>query len=203
MESLSPTQAAEPQIPQAAGASGLRITIYALLAVLLLAGGWVRFNRQIAAVSPMLAAPVADVAAQVADSGRVKGLVELGLVPISATGEAVAAMGLPSGDAAVLAEAVRRERLRLVRLPIFDLSPSLSAEPGGRVVEVSSGGYTRFVRLGRQPLSVTLPMGPVGSVSFRNLSPDAVGIGALTLAGPVRLPDLAAAGTMDVGVIAQ
>ena len=72
-----------------------------------------------------------------------------------------------------------------------------------RVVEVSAGGYTRVVRLTRLPVSVTLPIGPVGSVAIRNLGAEAVGIGALTLEGPVRLPDLPAAAGVEVGVIAQ
>lgn len=204
MERPLSREAAEPSVPDAAGAGALRTLIYGMLAVMLLAGGWVRFNRQIASVVPALAAPVADVANQVADAGRVKGLVEIGLLPVSATAEAVAAMGLPASDAAALAQAVRRGRLRLVRLPLFDLSPSLPADAAaGRAIEVSTGGYTRFVRLTRQPLTVTLPIGPVGTVAFRNASGDVIDIGALTLEGPVKLPDLGTGGVMTVGVIAQ
>lgn len=204
MQSLSPREAAEPSIPDAAGSGALRTTVYGVLLVLVLAGAWVRFNHQIAALAPALAAPVAGVANQLADQGRVKGLVEVGLLPLSATAEAVAQMGLPAGDAAALTEAVRRGRQRLVRLPLFDLSPTLPGDDGaGRGIEVSSGGYTRFILLTRQPLTITLPISRIGAVSFRNANAEMIDIGALTLTGPVRLPDLPAGQLMDVGVIAQ
>ncbi len=199
-----PLEAAERSVRGANGRSALRSSAYMLLAVMLLAGGWVRFNREIAAVAPELAGPVADVADQAAASDRVKGLIELDLLPLSATAEAVAAMGLPTGDAAALTQAVRRGRQRLVRLPLFDLSPTLAADQGiGRSVEVSSGGYTRFVHLSSEPVSVTLPISTIGSVSLRNIGADMVGIGALTVVGPIRLPDLPAGQAMQVGVVVQ
>ena len=199
-----PSQAAEPKLPEAAGSGALRGVVYTLLGALLLAGAWVRFNPQIAAVAPDLAAPVADIAARAAAPGRVQGLFEVGLLPMSTTAEAVAAMGLPAEQTATLTQAVRRGRLRLVRLPLFDfgLTPDDAPDPA-RIVEVSAGGYTRVVRLTRLPVTLTVPIGPVGTVSFRNLSAGSVDIGALTLAGPVRLPDLPAASGLDVGVIAQ
>ena len=204
MQSLPPTEAAEPTLPHASGSGALRTTTYGLLVLLLLAGAWVRFNREVAAVAPGLAGPAADVATQAAAAGREAGLVEVGLLPASATATAVAAMGLPAGDAAALTQAVRDRRLRLVRLPLFDSGPFAAAgRESIHAVQVSSGGYTRVVELTEQPVSVTLPIGPVGTVAMRNLSGEAVGIGALTLAGPVRLPDLAASGTLEVGVIAQ
>lgn len=204
MDRLLPTEAAEPAIPDAAGAGALRGLVYTVLALLLLAGAWVRFNPQIAAIAPMLAGPAADVAAQMAASGRVQGLVELDLLPMRATAEAVAAMRLPADEAATLTQAVRRGRLRLVRLPLFDFGADPAAAPdAARIVEVSAAGYTRVIRLTRLPVAVTLPIGPVGSVSIRNLGAGTVGIGALTLDGPVRLPDLPAAAGLEVGVIAQ
>ena len=75
---------------------------------------------------------------------------------------------------------------------------------------VSSGGYDRLIRLGRQPVVVTLPIDRVGTVSFRVPAGEAkalpaagLGIGALTQTGPLRLPDLGANQELDVGVIAQ
>ncbi len=197
-------QAAEPDLPASAGSAALRVTVSTLLAVMLVAGAWVRFNGRIAALSPGLAGPAAQVADELGESGRVRGLLELGLLPAPAGPEAVAAMGLPTGEAATLAQAVQRGRLRLVRLPLFDAAGS----EAGHSVQVSSAGYTRLVPLTRQPVVVTLPIGRVGTVSFRDASPGSVGpagttIGALTLSGPVQLPTLAAGQTFDVGVVAQ
>jgi hypothetical protein len=199
MERLLKTSEAEEALPASAGTGGLQVTFYALLAVALAAGAWVRFNDQIAAIAPALAAPAASVAAQTSGAGQMKALVELGLLPNTAAQEAVAAMGLPTGDAALLTEALARRRVRLMHVPIVDASDSTA----DRVIEVSSAGYTTLVHVTRQPVTVTLPVGPVGTISFRTASPDGVGIGLLTLAGPVRLPDLPAGQRMEVGVIAQ
>ena len=192
-------QAAEPDLPASAGSAALRVTVSTLLAVMLVAGAWVRFNGRIAAISPGLAGPAAQVADELGESGRVRGLLELGLLPAAAGPEAVAAMGLPTGEAATLAQAVQHGRLRLVRLPLFDAAGS----EAGRSVQVSSAGYTRLVPLTRQPVVVTLPIGRVGTVSFRGAGPGSVGVGALTLSGPVQLPALAVGQTLDVGVVAQ
>lgn len=190
-------QAAEPVLPASAGSAALRTTVSALLVAMLVAGAWVRFNGRIAAIAPGLAGPAAQVADELGASGRVRGLLELGLLPMPAGPDAVAAMGLPAGEAAALAQAVQRGRLRLVQLPLFDASGA------GRSVQVSSAGYTRLVPLARQPVVVTLPIGRVGTVSFRNAGPAGLGVGALTLTGPVQLPTLAAGQTLDVGVVAQ
>ncbi len=204
MQSLPPTEAPEPTLPQSSGSGALRGTAYFLLLLLLLAGAWVRFNREIAAVAPGLAGPAAEVATQAAAAGRAAGLVEVGLLPSSATAAEVAKMGLPAGDAAALTQAVRDRRLRLVRLPLFDSGPfDGGGTQAGHMIQVSAAGYTRVVELTAQPVSVTLPIAQVGTVTFRNLGGGPVGIGALTLAGPVRLPDLTEAGMMEVGVIAQ
>jgi hypothetical protein len=203
MERLLPTEAAEPAVPDAAGAKAVRVGAYLVLAVLLAGGAWVRFNREIASVAPTLAAPAASAAEDWAQAGREQGLVEVGLVPVSATAEAVAAMGLPAADAAALTEAVQRRRLRLVRLPLFDTTPTLPGEGNGRDITVTAAGYSRLLHLTRLPVTVTLPIGPVGAVAFSNAGGDAVGIGAITLSGPVRLPDLPAGAVMRVGVVSQ
>ena len=206
MDRLSPAPALEPSIPEAAGSGAMRRTAYTGLALLLLAGGWVRFNDRIASLSPALAGPAAAASQQIAEAGRLQGLFELQMMPAAAQPAAVAAMGLPQGDATMLSADMKRDRIRLVQMPLFDagLAPGPDAL-AGRTVEVSSGGYTRLVRLTRQPVVVTLPIDRVGTVSFRvvGAAPDALGIGALTLAGPVRLPDLSADQTLDVGVVAQ
>ncbi len=190
--------AAEPDLPASTGSAALRATATTLLAAMLVAGVWVRFNDRIAAFSPGLAGPAAQVADALGESGRVRGLLELGLLPAPAGPEEVAAMGLPPSEAATLADAVRRGRLRLVRLPLFDAGPGT-----GGSVQVSSAGYTRLVALTRQPVAVTLPIGRVGTVSLRDAGPGGIDVGALTLSGPVQLPTLAAGRTLDVGVVAQ
>ena len=197
-------------LPGSAGRSAARTTLYALLAMMLAAGGWVRFNDQIATLAPGLAAPASGVA-QGAARLPVHGLVELGLLPRAAEPAAVAALGLPQSDAAAMLGALKRDRLRLVQMPLFDAG--LSAPDGtdsGRAVLVSSGGYTRLVRIGRQPVMVTLPIDRVGTVTFQvpvreagALPANGLGIGAITASGPVRFPDLGQGEALEVGVIAQ
>ena len=211
MDRLSPLQNAEPAIPGSGGTSAGRATLYVTLAVMLAAGGWVRFNDQIATVAPGLAAPASGVAQGVAAQPSVHSLLELGLMPRAAEPAAVAGMGLPATDSAAMLGALQRNRLRLVQMPLFDAG--LSAPDGtdlGRTVLVSSGGYTRLVRIGRQPVVVTLPIDRVGTVSFRvpareagALPASGLGIGAITATGPVRFPDLAEGQELEVGVMAQ
>ncbi len=199
-------QAAEPDLPASPTGSGLRTALSVVLAAMLFAGAWVRFNPQLAAMAPWLAGPAAVVADELAQPGRVHGLVEVGLLPASAGPEAVAAMGLATGEAASLTQALQRGQLRLVRLPLFDAQAPDDAGAGGlapvRSVEVSSGGYTRLVALTRHPAVVLLPIARVGTVSFRATGAAAV-IGALTLTGPVRLPTLEPGQLLQVGVVAQ
>ncbi len=184
--SLAPAQASP------SGLSG-RIALGAV-AALLLAGVWMRFNDRISAAVPFLAAPGG--AAGVQPSG----LVELALLPQAEGAAAVAGMGLPASEAAVLTEALRRGRLRLVRMPVFDAQPDPSAM---RAVRVSAGGYATTVMLSARPVPVTLPVGPAATVLFSATGAGAVAVGALTLNGPVRFPDVAAGQTLAVGVIAQ
>ncbi len=199
MERLLPAEAVEPGIPQRP--SVLRTTLYGLLTALLIGGAWVRFNDQIAGFAPSLAGPAAGVAAQLADAGRETRLLEIALLPVAQTSAAVANMALPAADADALAQDVRRGRLRLVQLPLLDIN---AADPAaGQNLEVSSGGYTRLVHLGPQPLAVTLPISSVGTVSFRSPAGAASGLVALTLTGPVPLPYMKAGQRLDVGVIAQ
>ena len=206
MDRLSPNPSLEPSIPEAPGSGALRRTAYAGMALLLLAGGWIRFNDKIASVSPALAGPAGAIAQQAADAGGPQGLFELQMMPSAAVAAAVAAMGLPASNAALLAADLKRDRIRLVQMPLFDAGVATGADTlAGRAVEVSSGGYTRLVQLTRQPVVVTLPISRVGTVSFRVVghATDALGIGALTLSGPVVLPELSAGQQLDVGVVAQ
>ena len=192
----------EPPLPQHAGANAARITVYSLLAAMLLAGVWVRFNDRIGAIAPALTGPAAMVADEAGLSGRIKGLVEIALVAPDATTQAIAALQLSGADMAALTRAVEQQQLRLVRLPLFDAGPELPDAPG-RTVVVSSGGYTRMVRLGRAPIVLTLPIARVGTVSFHGLDAAPVTIGAVTLNGPMTLPSLTGGQVLNVGVVAQ
>ncbi len=197
-----PQTESEPPLPQHAGADALRTTVYSLLAVMLLAGAWVRFNDRIGAIAPALTGPAASVADEAGLSGRVKGLVEIALVAPAATTQALSALQLSAPDLAALTQAVEQQRVRLARLPIFDAGPGTADAPG-RAVIVSSGGYTRMVRLGREPVVLTLPIARVGTVSFRGVDGAPVTVGAVTLNGPMTLPTLTAGRVLNVGVVAQ
>ncbi len=211
MDRLSPFQDAEPEIPGSGGTSAARTTLYATLALMLAAGGWVRFNDRIATVAPGLAAPAAGVAQEAKGTPPAERLMELGLVPRGAEQAAVAGLGLAASDAAAMQDALKRNRLRLVQMPLFDAGSSApDGTDTGRAVLVSSGGYSRLVRIGRQPVVVTLPIDRVGTVSFRvparevaALPASGLGIGALTSTGPVQLPDLAEGQELEVEVVAQ
>jgi hypothetical protein len=137
------------------------------------------------------------------EAGHPSGLLEIGLLPQAAAAAAVATMGLPQGDATSMAADLKRDRLRLVQLPLFDAGPATPDGMLGRAVQVSSGGYSRLIHLTRQPIIVTLPIDHVGTVSFKVAGADPVGIGALTLSGPVELPVLATGQQLDIGVVAQ
>jgi hypothetical protein len=196
-----PSYNAEP-LPHAAsqGGSAWRSTLYTVFTIALLAGFWLRFNPQIAAIAPGLAGPGALVA-QTADPSQIRGLIEVGVLPQGQEAPAVAAMGLSQTDAGLLTQALQRGRLRLARLPLLDDSATL---PGaGHIVQVSAGGYTRQILLTRQPQVVTFPIGPAGTISFSTPELSGVGIVGLGLSGPVRLPDIAAGQVFSVGVIAQ
>ncbi|MGI4746395.1 MAG: hypothetical protein ACRYGI_06860 [Janthinobacterium lividum] len=206
MDRLSPITAEEPTIAPTGGSGAVRSTVYAALAIMIAAGAWVRFNDTIATLSPTFAAPAAGVEQQhrgQADAGQPSGLLEIGLLPQDAAATAVATMGLPQGDATSMMADLKRDRLRLVRLPLFDAGPATPDGLLGRAVQVSSGGYSRLVHLTRQPILVTLPIDHIGTVSFKVAGADPVGIGALTLAGPVELPVLSSGQQLDVGVVAQ
>ena len=198
----TPTTLAEPvPAPSGGGAAGLR-GLAVMLAVLVAVGGWVRFSDRIAGWIPSLA-PLAASGGGAAD-GRVGALLELGLIPASAGVPAVRAMNLPAQDESALAQAVERRRLRLVRVPLFERDGG-----AGAVVQVDANGLTQVVRLATQPIVLTVPMAQVGSLRFRLLgnppggAPPGVGIGAITLTGPLALPTLRAGQELDVGVVAQ
>ena len=196
MERSAP-QPFEASLPQSSEGSGLRTFCYAVLALLVAAGAWVRFSDRIAGVVPGLAAP----GTTATPPAGVRGLVELGLIPAAATDAAVQAMGLPAGDAAALQQAIDRRQMRLVRMPLFERDGGT-----GATVQVNANGLSRVVHLTAQPVVLTIPMAQVGSVSFRLLGgspPGGVGIGTVTLVGPVMLPTLAAGDTLEVGIVAQ
>ena len=211
MNRLSLSRDVEPELAASGSASPGRAALYTLLVLMLAGGGWVRFNDRIAALAPGLAAPAAGAGLGAATKLPVDMLMELPLLSRTAEPAAVAGLGLPASDAAAITSALKRDRLRLVQIPLFDAGSSApDGTDAGRTVLVSSGGYDRLIRLGRQPVVVTLPIDRVGTVSFRvpageakALPPSGLGIGALTQTGPMRLPDLGANQELEVGVIAQ
>jgi hypothetical protein len=200
---MLPTNATEEALPHQGGHSTIRSTLYMLLALMLVAGAWVRFNGQIASVMPALAGPAEQIADQMGFSNRPRALLELDMLPQPAPKEEVAALGLGASETALLSEALLRRRLRLIHLPLVDVGPLPVADGAGHSVEVSAGGYTRLVHLTRQPITLTLPIAAASTVTFRATDGDAVSIVALTLAGPIRLPDLPAGQSLSVGVVPQ
>ncbi len=198
----APSPLAEPVLaPSGGGAAGVR-ALAVMLALLVAVGGWVRFSDRIAGWIPALAPLAASGGAAAGD--RVRALLELGLIPAGDDLQAVGAMNLPFNEASALAQAVERRRLRLVRVPLFERDGG-----SGAVVRVDANGLSQIVRLSAQPIVLTVPMAEVGSLRFRLLgaSPGAaaggVGIGAITLTGPLALPTLQDGQELDVGVIAQ
>ena len=188
---------AEPILPQAGESSVTRRVGYTLLLLLVVTGGWVRFSDRIAGLLPGLAAP----GQAVAKPGQVAALLELGLAPAASDAAAVQAMQLPAPDATALNQAISRRRVRLVQLPLFERDGAT-----GAAVEVNANGLSRVIRLTAEPVVLTIPMEQVGSVTFRLLGgalPGGVGIGAITLTGPMALPTLAAGQLLQVGVVAQ
>lgn len=203
LDRLLPAQTTETMVRGSGGATVGRSMIYAVLATALLAGGWMRFNPQIAAMVPGLAAPGLLAGDQSATSAeRPRALVELALLPSAQAEAAVAAMGLSKTDADLLVQSLRQGRVHLVRMPLVDAGTTDETGPSHGVV-VSTAGYSTLVQLTHSPIAVPLPVGPTGEVSFSTTDPDGVGIGALGLSGPVRLPDLAPGNVLSVGVIAQ
>lgn len=202
MEKMLPDETAEPLVRGSAGATALRTGTYLVLALAVSGGAWLRFNSQIAALMPGLAASSGVLSAEAAVPA---GLVDLAVLPAGEARAAIAGLGLQGGDAALMLHALRDGRLRLVRMPLVDVSTPDRATGGSPAHDVilSTGGYAVTVHLTRTPLSLALPVTSVGEVVFRTAGPDTVGIGALSLSGPVRLPDLAPGQVLSVGVVAQ
>jgi hypothetical protein len=198
MERLSPVPQSEPLLPEQTGSPVLRTIVYLALIVLLGAGGFMRFHDTIIAWVPALGGPAA--VAPAVDASAPGSLVELALLPRGAAAAAIAAMGLSAPDAAALARAAERDQVGLARIGLFDASGG-----AGRAIQVSAGGFTSIVPLGAKPVIVTLPIGRAGVISFQAIGAgaDPVSVGALTLSGPVRLPDIAAGQQLMVDVIAQ
>ncbi len=200
MEMLAPKLEPSP----AAGSGTLQRLAYGVLALLLASGAWIRFNDRLGDLSPGLASPVAQrIAQRATEAGRPKALAELAMLSPAAAPAALAGLGLPQAESAALAADLRRDRIRLVQAPLFDAGV---AGTSPHVVSVSSGGYTRLVTLTRTPVPVTLPIDRVGTISFQPVGTgvrEPVGIGMVTLSGPIPLPELAAGQRLDVGVVAQ
>ncbi|WP_428392352.1 hypothetical protein [Lichenicoccus sp.] len=190
---------AEPVLEQSGTPSALRGFCYAGLVLLLAAGGWMRFSDGIMSLVPGTNTQAAGL--PIGAPTALRGLVELAMVPSGEASAAIQAMKLPAGDAAALQQAVSRREVRLVRMPIYENDGA-----AGRIVQVSTAGFSRTVALSPTPTVLTLPIAHAGTVSFRALGTAAeasVAIGALTLSGPVALPPLPIGQVLEVGVLAQ
>lgn len=202
MERLSPVPDTEPVPAGSAGGSRLRGSLYTVLAVALVAGAVVRFNGPIASVVPFVA-PLSAPSAN-ASTDKPAGLLDLQVLPDSAEPAAVAAIGLSSGEAQQLQAALKDRRVRLAQLPLFDAGgPTAQGGDAGRSVLVRTAGFSRVVRLGREPVVVTLPIDRAGTIEFSSAVPGPVQIGAITVQGPTRLPQIAAGDVLDVGVAVE
>lgn len=196
MDRASPALA-EPSLPQSGEARALRRLGLAALVLLVATGAWVRFSDRIANWAPQLAAP----GSASPQSDRVQGLLELGLAPAASESAAIQALQLPAGDAAALQAAVERRRLRLVRLPLYERDGG-----SGGTVQVEAAGLTQLVQLSAAPVTVAIPVAHAGTLTLRLLGPapaGGLGIGAITLTGPVSLPTLAAGDLLKIGIVAQ
>jgi hypothetical protein len=198
MERLSPVPQSEPLLPEQTGSPVLRTTAYLTLIALLGAAAFMRFHDTIIAWVPALGGPAA--VAPPADANSPGSLVELALLPRGAAAAAIATMGLSAPEAAALARAAERDQIGLARIGLFDATGG-----AGRAIQVSAGGYTSIVPLGAKPVVVTLPISRAGVIAFQAVDASAapLSVGALTLSGPVRLPDIAAGQQLMVDVIAQ
>ena len=200
MERMLPAETAQLMVRGGAGATALRTGTYLALALAVSGGAWLRFNPQLAALLPALAAQDGVPAGQHAAPA---GLVDLAILPGGEAEAALGGMGLGGGDAALLLQALRRGQVRMVRMPLVDASVAGQGGQSAHAVTLSTAGYTTTVQLTRTPLAVPLPVGPLGTVSFSTPGSDPVGIGMLGLTGPVRLPDLPPGQSLSVGVVVQ
>lgn len=204
MKDQPTVQAAETVAPRA-DASPLSHLTYTFLSLLLVAGVCARLGGNSTPATPSPAGP----SATGSEPAKVQpaGLVELKLVPTNAQAEASATMKLAQSDQALLADAIAHRRLRLVKLPLFDAGAGPEGIGGtadtalDKSVQVSSGGYTTVVQLTHRPVVVTLPIDRVGIVSFHGAA--GLGVGALTLTGPTRLPPLTDSQGFNIRVVAQ
>ncbi|MCQ8277928.1 hypothetical protein NFI95_05650 [Acetobacteraceae bacterium KSS8] len=199
---MSPVRDAELVPAGSAGGGALRGTLYTLLAVALVAGALVRFNAPIAAVAPFVASlAAADTDASAANPAA---LLDLQVVPETTEPVAVAAIGLPPSEAEQLRAALKDRRVRLARLPLFDAGGTMAqGGDAGRSVLVQTAGFSQLVRLGREPVVVTLPIDRAGTIRFSTSAAEPVQIGAITIQGPIRLPEIASRQALDVGVAVE
>ncbi|TLU72980.1 hypothetical protein [Lichenicoccus roseus] len=196
MRSLPPSP-----MPEQASGGGQRF-LYGLLALIVVAGVTLRFEPQIAALAPGLGLGPAGATSQVQDPNgpnAIHGLVEAQALPASDMQAAVVALGLPAVQQDALIQAAQRRRLRLVRLPLFDIG-------GGSTVQVTAGGLTQTVALGHAPVLVTLPIDRAGIVSLQPVGASArsdVHMGAVTATGPLELEPVGPGQALNIGVVVQ
>ncbi len=188
-------------MPAQAAGGGQRF-LYGLLALVVAAGLTLRYEPTIAALVPALGLGSAAGARSGPDPNgpdTIHGLVEAPALPMAGIQAAVQAIGLPAVQQDALVQAAQRRRLRLVRLPLFDVG-------AGSTVQVSAGGLTQTVALGHVPVLVTLPIDRAGIVSLQPVGASAdadVHMGAVTMTGPLELQPVAPGQVLRIGVVVQ
>ncbi len=186
----------------AQGAGGGQRFLYGLLALLVVAGLTLRFEPRIAALAPALGLGLPAGASSGSDPNgpdAIHGLVEAQALPAAGLAAAAQAIGLPATQQDALVQAAQRRRLRLVRLPLFDLGV-------GSTVQVTAAGLTQTVALGHVPVLVTLPIDRAGIVSLQPVGASArsdVQMGAVTATGPLALQPVAPGEVLRIGVVVQ
>nr|WP_321985592.1 hypothetical protein [uncultured Lichenicoccus sp.] len=188
-------------MPEEASGGGQRF-LYGLLALLVAAGLTLRFETQIATLVPALGLGSAAADRSGPDPNgpnAIHGLLEAQGLPVAGIQAAVLALGLPPAQQDALTQLAQRRRLRLVRLPLFDVG-------AGSMVRVTAGGLSQTVALGRVPVLVTLPIDRAGIVSLQPVGASAatdVHVGAVTMTGPVVLEPMAPGQGLNIGVVVQ
>ena len=187
-------------MPVQAAGGGQRF-LYGLLALIVAVGLAHRFEPQLAALAPSLGLAAAAPSNGPDPNGpeAIHGLVEAQALPASGIQAAVQAIGLPAAQQDALVQAAQRRRLRLVRLPLFDVG-------AGSIVQVTTAGLTQTVALGHAPVLVTLPIDRAGIVSLQPVGASAatdVHMGAVTATGPLELLPVAPGEVLRIGVVVQ
>ena len=113
---------------------------------------------------------------------------QLALIPTDRAESALAETGFDKQQRTEIVAAVRNKRMRLVRMPIAQVSGAL-----GQSVAITSGSMTQNLLLKPELQTVVVPIYMAGEITINPLSTPAAGgleSGILTTLGPLILPRL-------------